>query len=394
VSADGFFRENGSGRRGKIEKGSRGDAVGGETMSEAEVDGKPASIEEATERAAAILSGARLPVVAGLGTDIAGIRGSIALAERLHGAYDHIYSDRIFADLDVMRQAGLMFTTPSEARFRADVLLLVGSEVTRVWPDLVARLAPWEIPVFDLVRERRKIVWIAPEPGVTELAGIPIETIEARDLLGVLAGLRARVAERPVTLSEEARQKLDRVAEILRRARFGVAVWGGAGLDALSVEMLQGLVLDLNKTTRFSGLTLGAEANAAGAVQASGWMTGFPMRTSFGRGFPEHDSWRFDATRLVESGEADAALWISAYGPSTPGWTKPIPLVALVPADASFAQPPAVRIDVGCPGLDHDCADFSREAAAIVARKATRPTNKATVAGVLERIAQQIGGAL
>jgi formylmethanofuran dehydrogenase subunit B len=363
-------------------------------MSEAQVDGKPASIEEATECAAAILSRARMPIVAGLGTDIAGIRGSIALAERLHGAYDHMHSHRIFADLDVMRQAGLMFTTPNEARLRADVFLFVGPELTRIWPELMARLAPGEMPVFDLTREKRKIVWIAPEPGVGEIAGIPVQTIEAPDLLTTLAGLRARVAERPVALADDAKQELDRAAEILRRARFGVTVWGGTALDKLSVEMLQGLVLDLNKTTRFSGLALGADANAAGAVQASGWMTGFPMRTAFGRGFPEHDTWRFDATRLVESGEADAALWISAYGPQTPDWKRPIPLVALVPPEATFAQPPAVRIDIGRPGVDHDGADFSREAAAIVARKASHPTNKATVAAVLERIAQQIGGAL
>jgi formylmethanofuran dehydrogenase subunit B len=363
-------------------------------MSEAEVDGKPASIEEATECAAAILSRARLPVIAGLGTDIAGIRGSIALAERLHGAYDHMHSRRIFTDLDVLRQFGLMFTTPSEARLRADVLCFVGTELTRVWPQLMERLAPGELPVFDLAQEKRKIVWIAPEAGITEIAGIPVLPIETPDLPTTLAALRARVAERPVMLPDEVMQKLDAVAEILRKARFGVAVWGGPSLDKLSNEMLQGLLLDLNKTTRFSGLALGAEANAAGAVQASGWMTGFPMRTSFGRGFPEHDAWRFDATRLVESGEADAALWISAYGPQTPGWTRSIPLVALVPPEASFAQPPAVRIDIGCPGVDHDGADFSREAAAIVARKASHPTNKASVAAVLGRIAQQIGGAL
>jgi formylmethanofuran dehydrogenase subunit B len=363
-------------------------------MSEAQVDGKPASIEEATECAAAILSRARMPVVAGLGTDIAGIRGSIALAERLHGSYDHMHSQRIFADLDVLRQAGLMFTTPNEARLRADVFLFVGSELTSVWPQLMERLAPGDIPVFDLAKEKRKIVWVAPAPGVTEIAGVPVVAIEAPDVLTTLAALRARTAERPVSLPDAEKQKVDAAAAILRNARFGVAVWGGSALDDLAVEMLQGLFLDLNKTTRFTGLPLGAGANAAGAVQASGWMTGFPMRTSFGRGFPEHDTWRFDATRLVESGEADAALWISAYGPEIPAWTRPIPLVALVPTEATFAQPPAVRIDIGCPGVDHDGADFSREAAAIVARKASHPTNKATVAAVLERIAQQIGGAL
>ena len=58
--------------------------------------------------------------------------------------------------------------------------------------------------------------------------------------------------------------------------------------------------------------------NAIGILQACGWMTGFPMRTGFARGVAEHDPWRFDAVRLVENGEADCALWISAYGAIAP----------------------------------------------------------------------------
>src|ERR1700732_4576468 len=102
-------------------------------MHEAQINGKPALLATAAERAAEILSAARLPVIAGLGTDVAGARAAILLAERLRGAYDHMHSTRIFADLDVMRQAGLMFTTPNEARLRADVFLFIGRDLTRVW---------------------------------------------------------------------------------------------------------------------------------------------------------------------------------------------------------------------------------------------------------------------
>ena len=75
-----------------------------------------------------------MPVIAGLGADVAGARASILLAEKLRGAYDHMHSARIFADLDVMRQAGLMFTTPNEARLRADVFLFIGKDLTKIWP--------------------------------------------------------------------------------------------------------------------------------------------------------------------------------------------------------------------------------------------------------------------
>ncbi|MGH6834682.1 MAG: tungsten formylmethanofuran dehydrogenase [Methylocella sp.] len=361
-------------------------------MNEARISGKPASLAAAAERAGEILSAARMPVIAGLGTDVAGARASILLAERLRGAYDHMHSTQIFADLDVMRQAGLMFTTANEARLRADVFVFVGKDLTKIWPAMMARLSPADIPPFDLAREPRKLLWIAPGRGDAKVEGLAVQTLDASDLHAALAALRARAAGRPVNCAKSMRRKLDEFAEVLKNARFGVAVWGGDSLDGLSIEMLHGLIRDLNKTTRFSGLPLGCDSNAAGVVQTSGWMTGFPVRTSFGRGFPEHDTWRFDAMRMIESGEADAALWISAYRPEPPQWTKNIPLVALASPQTAFAQEPEVCVEVGCPGIDHDGAEFSRATASIVARKASHPSQAPSVAAIIGEIAKHLGG--
>jgi formylmethanofuran dehydrogenase subunit B len=360
-------------------------------MSEARINGKPVLLAEAAERAAEMLSLARMPVVAGLGTDAAGVRAAILLAEKLRGVYDHMHSARIFAELDVMRQAGLMSTTPNEARLRADVFLFIGKDLTKVWPEMMARLAPAEIPSFDLAREPRRLLWIAPGRGA-KVEGLAIQTLDTPDLHATLAGLRARAAERPVNCAKSTLRKLDEFAGVLKNARFGVAVWGSDGLDSLAIEMLHGLILDLNKTTRFSGLSLGAGANASGAVHTSGWMTGFPMRTSFGRGFPEHDTWRFDAARMIESGEADAALWISAYGTEAPPWKKNVPLVALATAQTVFAREPQVCIDVGCPGIDHDSVEFARETGSLVGRLASQPSQTPSVATVISQITKYLGG--
>ena len=127
-----------------------------------------------------------------------------------------------------------------------------------------------------------------------------------KDLPVLLAALRARLAGRPVG-------KTLHGGKSARRASLPICVPPASGLRSgrrpsstrLPIEMLCGIVADLNATTRFSGLALAAADNALGVLQACGWMTGFPMRTGFGRGFPEHDTWRFDAARLVESGEAD-----------------------------------------------------------------------------------------
>jgi formylmethanofuran dehydrogenase subunit B len=361
-------------------------------MSEARIDGKPVSLAAAAERAGEILSAARMPVIAGLGTDVAGARASILLAEKLRGAYDHMHSERIFADLDVMRQAGLMFTTPNEARLRADVLLFIGMDLIKIWPAMMARLSPGVIPPFDLAQEPRKLLWIAPGRGGAKVEGLAVQNLDTSDLHATLAALRALVAGRAVTYAKSMLRKLDEFAKVLKNARFGVAVWGSDAFDSLAIEMLHGLIRDLNKTTRFSGLPLGCDSNAAGVVQASGWITGFPVRTSFGRGFPEHDTWRFDTTRMIESGEADAAMWISAYGSEAPPWKKNIPFVALAAPQTTFAREPQVRFEVGCPGIDHDAAEFSRETASIVARKASHSSQAPSVAAIIDQIAKHLEG--
>src|SRR6185437_14446277 len=92
---------------------------------------------------------------------------------------------------------------------------------------------------------------------------------------------------------------LDSIATAVKGARFGVAVWTAASLGALEIEMLHGLVRELNESTRFSTLPLAAPDNGAGVLASCGWMTGFPMRTGFDGGAPLHDPWRFDAERLV-----------------------------------------------------------------------------------------------
>ena len=360
-------------------------------MVDARIDGKSASLTAAAERSAEILSSARLPVIAGLGADVAGTSASILLAEQLRGAYDHLRSNEIFADLDVVRQTGAMMTTPSVARLRADVLLFIGDDLTAIWPQLIERLAPAESPALDLAPSPRKLIWIAPPQG-TAIEGVTIERLEAQDLRATLAALRARVAGRPIAAPDNVKQKLDGVAAILNNAQFGVAVWGPQRLDRLSVEMAMGLIIDLNKATRFSSFPLGTGDNATGVVQTSGWTTGFPVRTSFGRGFPEHDTWRFAADRMVDGGEADAALWISAYSAATPPWKRDIPLVALVPAATQFSKEPQVRVDVGCPGVDHDCAEYAREVGAIVARQASHRSDAVSVAAFVASIAQHIGG--
>jgi formylmethanofuran dehydrogenase subunit B len=359
-------------------------------MGHAWIDGRVATIEDAVAAAARLLAASHFPLIAGLGTDIAGARAAIALAKRLGAAIDHMNSAALLKNLDVMRDTGMMITTPHEARARGDVLLLVGAGLAEAWPELPRRLlAPPLAP--EAGAAGRRIIWICPgrsaESTRKSVGNINVVGRNPADLPVLLAALRARLSGRPVGTTCLPAKTIDALAAELQSARFGVAVWSAAELDELVIEMLCGIVKDLNGTTRFTGLPLEAGDNAPGVLQACGWMTGFPMRTGFGRHYPEHDPWRFEAGRMVEAGEVDCALWISAYRATAPGWTRDIPIIALTGGTAPVRRPARVQIAVGRPGADHDAVEYVAATGTLAAAAALKPSSAATVARVIADIA-------
>ena len=58
-------------------------------MEHAWIAGQPATLDAAIEGAAKLLASSRCALIAGLGTDIAGARAAITLADRIGGIVDH-----------------------------------------------------------------------------------------------------------------------------------------------------------------------------------------------------------------------------------------------------------------------------------------------------------------
>jgi formylmethanofuran dehydrogenase subunit B len=365
-------------------------------MNHAWIAGKPAALETAIAEAAKLLGASRYPLIAGLGTDVAGARAAIALAERTGAVIDHMNSGALLRDLDVMRSSGVVLTTPGEMHVRADTLLLVGPGLAETSRELLHRLLGGMPQSQINVGVERRIFWLCPGNDLEMIASAEA-TVEAigkapKDLPVLLAAARARIAGRPTGRTGVTSRILDEILDHLRTARFGVAVWSAATLDALTIEMLCGLVNDLNKTTRFCALPLAPADNAMGVLQTCGWMTGFPMRTGFGREFPEHDPWLFESQRLVDARETDCVVWISAYRAAAPGWRESPPTIALTGHGAAFRTPPRAHIRVGCPGVDHAAVEYLPSTGALTAIEAMQPSDMISVADAIASIASALSG--
>jgi formylmethanofuran dehydrogenase subunit B len=215
---------------------------------------------------------------------------------------------------------------------------------------------------------------------------MPIALPPAR-MGAALARLRARLAGRPVSATSLKDSRLDALSTLLREARFGVAIWACGDLDALAIETLTGLVRDLNRSTRFACLPLTPEDNAAGVAMAMTWLTGFPSNICFGSGGIAFDPWRFDAARLARSGEADLAVWISAFRDSWPDWASHVDVIALTCQGGGGAKRrAAIEIEVGRPGIDHDSIQLSAATGGLALYRAGRPSSAPSVAEVLGKV--------
>jgi formylmethanofuran dehydrogenase subunit B len=361
----------------------------------ARIHGRAVPLDNAIAEAARLIAGSRCAVFAGLATDVAGGAAAVELARRVGGVIDHMHADAALRDLDLMRRAGWVVTTPAQARARADVLLLAGPGLDAAWPRLWDELQLDRAPsVFPETARRVVRLCVGRVAASSADAGASVLTIgeDAAELQPALGVLRALVAGRPVRSDAALLQPLRECASLLSSARFGVIVWSAEWLDALSIEMLCGLIDDLNAKTRFAGLPVAPGGNAMGVAQVGGWMTGFPLRIGFARNRPEHDPWRFDAARMIDSGEADLAVWISAFAPQTPPWRRAVPTVALVASGTKFRSPPEVEIGVGRPGVDHASVTFDFALGALVCKQVT--TEQSPASRSVAEILHRIGGAL
>jgi len=351
---------------------------------------KPAPLDAAISAAALILRDASAPLFHGLAADLNAIRAVLALAERVGGTVDHVYSPALLANAAVARASGWVTATFAEVANRADFILLVGADPQRNFPRFHERLVGNPTPLYRDARP--SLAYIGPEDLAPPASLAALRAIVGHQELldGVAAlGLLTRGRRPGPAHASSPIDALREIAGRLRGARYGVIVWELSHLAPataeLVVEYLADMLRHLNARTRCVGLPLGGSGNALGAMQASLWQTGWPLRISFASGTPVHDPWRHHGARVLDAGEADAIVWIASSLAELP-LASAAPVIAIVADDVELATPAAVEIRVGIPGIDHGGEMVRADAVIAVPLQATRPSDRPSAVDVARAI--------
>jgi formylmethanofuran dehydrogenase subunit B len=352
----------------KVRKAGCGRAVAGFERklppSSPQIRGKNVPLAEAVAEAAKLIGKASLPLYGGLATDVEGMRAVMALAERSGGVVDHAASEAQYRNFKVLQSVGWTMSTLTEARNRADLIIIAGTDVQALHHRFFERIAAPRESMFGVNAKKRTVVVIgkgldkaAKEAGVGKVVTLPCKPERVGEVIGALRARLRGFTLNKLDIDGVKLADIDALADRCRKAEYGVVVWAPPAFDfphaELTVDQLAGLIKDLAPTQRFAGLTLGGAEGATTAASVATWQSGYPMRVSYASGAPEFDPDRYAIARMLREGEGDLLVWIASYSPDLAPPATDIPIIVVGTPGVKLPKSTAVFIPIGTPGVDH-----------------------------------------
>ena len=367
------------------------------------VKGQTVDLQTAVAKAAELLHDTKQPVIAGCATDVNGMRGLLALADKSGAVVDNINFTAARRNLLALQDAGWMNTTLAELKNRCDLLLIVGTDLEGFAPRFFERYLWNEESMFLDNTASREVIYLGKAPSgnaSTSPAGkaATVLTCADADLPDAVAVLSALVKKQPVlvqTVAGIAISDLQAIADKLRAAQYGVILWGAAALAydhaELTVQAICNIVKDINlQGTRCSGFPLGGREGDQTANQVCGWTTGYPARVNFARGYPEYDPFLYDSQVMLNNGEADALVWVQAFNANAKPPLTDLPTIVVGRSGMAFDKEPDVFIPVGTPGIDHPGHAYRLDNVVAIRLKQLRDSGLPSTAEVLHAIEQAL----
>jgi formylmethanofuran dehydrogenase subunit B len=352
----------------------------------ARIEGQPATLEQAIDRAADILRHSKSPLIWGLSrSSTAGQRAAVALAEQLGATIDTTASVCHGPSIMAIQQVGESTSSLGEVRNRADLVVFWGANPVESHPRHFERYSADAKGMFvPRGRADRKLIVIDKKPTATSaLADMFFQVQPDRDfeMIWALRQLLKGV-ELPASFDIGVSHKqLQQLVDELKGCRYGAVFFGlglaQRGIGHANVEALLRLVADLNAFTRFTARRLRIPGDVTGADSVLCWQTGFPFAVSLSRGYPRYNPGEYSANELLARGEVDACLLVGSeafteLSPSARRAAERLPTIAL---DYPHVQPPlkaTVQITTAVYGIHAPGTAYRMDEIPIALRQLTK----------------------
>ena len=362
--------------------------------------GRSCSIDEALEATVEILIQSSAPLIAGLGTDIGGMRSVMQLADNIGATIDHMSSDGSIRDTLVLQDLGWVMTSMSEIKNRADFIIFAGTDASN-YPRFFEQVI-WTKDALFTNPNKRKIVYIGDKlnssAGKSPEGKLPtVLKCKQEEISEIISVLHAIIVGNNIQQSKVAGINLATIktlAEQMKQAKYGVIVWAPGELNfphaELTIQNFCELVKYLTRTTRFAGFSLAGNDGGMSANSLSAWQSGFPLRVNFSQTYPKHDANKNSTKNLLKNKEVDSLMWISSFSANINPPEAKIPTIVLAIPGTKLDFKPDVFIPVATPGVDHSGQLIRTDSVVSFTLKKIRDSKYMSVSDVLNRVNQSI----
>lgn len=371
-------------------------------MLQPHIDGQTVSLDQAVKQAAILMKQAQQPLISGMGTDTAGSRAAMLLAEKSGAIIDHQAGDAIIRNMLVLQANGWIMTTLSEVKNRADFILFLGTDTRKDYPRFMERFVYNKDSLFLKKTHPRNLASIGNAlklelptgPGHKPPISIACPNTDLGDYVSALLGL-VRGKNIPFTaISPRKLSRLKTIAEKLKSSKYSVLVWSPAALDfphaELTIQVICELIRELNHSTRAAGLSLGGDNGSGTFMSVCAWQSGYPFRVSYANKYPLYDPYNFSTRKLLERSDIDLLFWLSSFQSEINIPENNIPKIILARPSNKPAPVAHVFIPVATPGIDHAGNLFRTDSVVSLPLKQLRSGHYPDAADVINRINREI----
>ena len=372
------------------------------TDTQPRINGKEVTLDQAVSHIADLLINSKQPLIAGLGTDLNGARAAMALADKSGATIDSYYSPAAFRNILVLQDTGYMTTTLTEVRNRVDLLVVVGTDIESTFPRFYERMVWNKESMFGQDIESREVIYLGKTPSgdaSTSPNGKKAQVIacDNADLPEVVSVLRALVKGKQIqaeTVAGVAVSDLSALADKLNVAKYSVVTWSAGQLDIdhaeATIQNVCEMIKEINATTRSNGLPIGGKEGDTTVNAVASWQSGYPMRTTFNRRFPDYDPFLNDSRRILANDESDLLIWVSSFNTAVTPPQSSANTIVLGRSGMQFETEPEVYIPVGVPGIDHEGRTFRSDSVVSVPLRKLRDSGLPSVFEVLSAVEQAL----
>ena len=279
------------------------------------------SWDEAIEKAADILVGAKRPLLYGFSsTECEAQSKGVELAETLGGILDNTASVCHGPTLLAEQDVGIPSSTLGEYKNRADLVIFWGCNPVHAHPRHMGRYSEFVRGYFKRDgRNDRYIVVVDPRNTHTAQVADLFIQINPNEDYELFNALRAIL--RGVELDEEEIagvpiEQVRKMVETMKSCNYGVTFFGMGLTQSLShhrnIDAAVCLTRELNDHTKFLITPMRGHYNVTGANMVFTWNTGYAYSIDFSRGYPRYNPGEFSASDVLVRDEADAMLVVAS----------------------------------------------------------------------------------